>query len=169
MSTLPSVNELPYYNTKTAASIDLLNSNKPYIEFISGHIVSNNTLSELDKPIALKMVQMKTPYLREISNASTFSSTLMIGIYSFLISMLLHILLKFSLHRFKNLHRFKQYSFFESQTKEKIELKSVLSAAHKIDQLRTHPDSPWKDKCVYIPEHHTDRMSNPQYVSPSCV
>ena len=128
LSTLPSVAELPFYNTKTFAAIDLLKSIKHEIKYINNPSRANDSRFALAQPIAAKMVQMKTPFLREINKASTFTTTLLIGVCSFLISMILHALLTLLLHRCKSLHRFKPFSFFDTETKEKVSLKPVLSA-----------------------------------------
>ena len=170
LSTLPSVAELPFYNTKTSAAIDLLKSIKHDIKYINNPSRANDSLFALAQPIAAKMVQMKSPFLREINKASTFTTTLLIGVCSFLISMILHALLTLLLHRCKSLHRFKPFSFFDTENKEKVSLKPVLSAPlEKIDYFRTHKDNHWRDKCIYLPEETVTNMhmNSSMYASPS--
>ena len=170
LGTLPPVNELPYYNTKAEASIALIKSVKPEIKTLERAEINNEKLHELAIPIVQNMVEMKPPFMREINNASAVTTTLIIGVCSFVISLILHIILMIIIHRCKRLHRFKPFSFFDPQSNQKIRLKPLFTTNrdHMID-IPNHPRNPWKNKCVVVDprtfglEQHSNTPTSPSY------
>ena len=164
LGTLPSVNDLPYYNTKAEASIELIKSVMPQIKSIQNTPYNNATLSAIARPMTRHMIMMKPAFMREINNASTITTTLTIGLCSFIVSLILHIALMFIMHRCKKLHRFRPFEFVDPYSKQKIRLNPVFTAPADMVDIETHPHNPWKNKCKVVPiEHFQTPKRTPKY------
>ena len=87
LSILPPLDQLPTYNTKTSANLDLLHSLKNDIAFLSmPTLLSAADLHKVAGPIALKMIDLKSPLQQQISAASNFKTSLYVGLVSFTVS-----------------------------------------------------------------------------------
>ena len=98
------------------------------------------------------MTSLKNPFKRELSHVTSFTSTIVIGIASFIISMLLHLLFMYLFHRCNSLHKFMPFKHVykdKDNVKHKIPLKPVLSVpTHHIDIIRNDPNFRWQNRCL---------------------
>ena len=75
LSILPPIEQLPTYNTKTSANLDLLHSLKNDIAILSMPTLSSAAdLHKVAAPIALKLIDLKPTLQQQISAASNFKS-----------------------------------------------------------------------------------------------
>ena len=80
------------YSTKSQANIGLLHSIKDDITYLPPVSVKVDVLYDLAKSIALKMTDMKRSYKREPASQSNIITTFILGVISFIFSILLHLL-----------------------------------------------------------------------------
>ena len=161
LSVLPSIDELPSYSTKSQANLALLKSIKHEIKYLtpSSH-QTDDTLQILAKPIALKMTEIKAPYKRHFGAFTTITTSLIIGISSFFISMLLHILITFLFVRYAPVRRFLTFTHTDSVTKRKFKLHPLLTIHddHHDAFEETRPDN--KLPHVVLPRSKFYRPNN---------
>ena len=167
LSVLPSINELPSYNTKSLANLDLLRSLKHEMKYISPTALQTpDALRTLAQPIALKMTDLKNPLKREFSHIPTFKTALIMGLTSFLISMLLHLLFMYLFHRYNNLHKFMpfKHTLKTDDKKIKVPLHPVLWVhSDHLNAITADPKFRWRNKCRIAthnpstePQHYTE-------------
>ena len=111
LSTLPPLSDLPSYNTKSAANLDLLRTMKLEIRYLpTTSAQSPEALRTNAEPIAIKMIELKQPFQDRLAKTSTRKMTVLIGLGSFIISMLLHLLFMYLFHRYHKLHNFMPFA-----------------------------------------------------------
>ena len=79
LTLLPNISDLPHYNTKSTASIDLLRDVREAL--IYGPEVGNiDSLVEIARPLASKMTLLQPKISEQLSNVPSFSSILFMSI-----------------------------------------------------------------------------------------
>ena len=160
LSVLPSIEELPSFSTKSSANLAFLRSLKKELKYIpQTSLQDREALQKLAEPIVMQMTSLKNPFKRELSHVTSFTSTIVIGIASFIISMLLHLLFMYIFHRCNNLHKFMPFKHVykdKDNVKRTIPLKPVLSVpTHHMDILRTDPRKCLLHENVTNDQHYT--------------
>ena len=159
LSVLPSLNELPSYNTKSLANVDLRRSLKHELKNISLTVLKTpDALRTLAQPIALKMTDLKKPLEREFSHVPTFKTNLLMGLAKFFISMLLHLLFMYIFHRYHNLHKFMpfKHTLKTKDKKIKVPLHPILSVPpDHIEAIKADPKFRWRNKCRMATHNHS--------------
>ena len=98
LTLLPNISDLPNYNTKSTASIDLLRDVREAL--IYGPEVGNiDSLVEIARPLASKMTLLQPKISEHLSNIPSFSSILFMSIVSFIGSTIIHVLLTILYYR----------------------------------------------------------------------
>ena len=155
--TLPPLAHLPLYNTKSSANLDLLRTMKHEIKFLpSTAAQSSDSLRTLAQPIALKMVELKHPLQERLSNTPTLKMTFLIGLSSFIISMLLHLLFMYLFHRYHSLHKFMPFSHVvkdkKTNTSHKVRLRPTLQVEPRhLQTIQDDKSFRWQNRCVLAP------------------
>ena len=108
-SLLPTVDELPYYNTKVEANMKLLKSVKLELQAQPQYGYKKN-IQQIAEPIAQKLTMLKPSFEKQFNNYLSWKSHLVIGIAVFNVSAVLHLGLMFALHRYEKLHTFQPFS-----------------------------------------------------------
>ena len=100
LSTIPEINELPYFESKTDAGIRLLEQVK--IKLIDSPIVTNmEQLDEISKPIADGMKLLKPTLTEKLESYVPIKLSLILTVIVFIGSTLLQCLCTYLFHRFK--------------------------------------------------------------------
>ena len=127
-SVLPPLDKLPTYNTKTSANLNLITTLQKDVAFLKmSQPSSSEDIKVLAKPIAMKMVDLKRPFRRQLSSMSNFTTSIWMGIASFVISMLLHLLVGYIYHRVHHYQKMLQLRPRHPRHDNPISLKPVLS------------------------------------------
>ena len=71
---------------------------------------SPEALRALAEPIAMQMVELEQPIQARLAQTSTLKMTIILGLGSFIISMLLHLLFMYLFHRYHSLHKFMPFT-----------------------------------------------------------
>ena len=69
-------------------------------------LIDREALQKIAQAIVMQMTALKNRFTRELSHVTSFTSTIIMGTASFIISMLLHLLFMYSFHRCIILHEF---------------------------------------------------------------
>ena len=99
-SLLPTVDELPYYNTKVGANMKLLKTVKLELQAQTRYGYQKN-IQQIAELIAQKLTKLKLPFEKQFNIFLSRKSHLVIGIAAFNLSAVLHLALMFALHRYK--------------------------------------------------------------------
>ena len=90
ISTLPTVKELPYYNTNVEVNLKLLRSVK--LEHQAQPQYGNEkNIQQITEPIAQKLTMPKPSFKKQIINYITWKRLLVFGIAVFILGELLHL------------------------------------------------------------------------------
>ena len=88
-------------------------------------------LHALAEPIAMQMVELKQPIQARLAQTSTLKMTFLLGLGSFILSLLLHLLPMYLFHRYHSLHKFMPFTHLlkdkENETTQKNHLTTDLS------------------------------------------
>ena len=158
LSTLPPLDKLPSYNTKSSANLDLLRTMKQEIKYLpSTSAQSPEALRALAEPIAMQMVELKQPIQARLAQTSTLKMTILLGLGSFIISMLLHLLFMYLFHRYHSLHKFMPFTHLLNDTENKQTHKITLQPtfhvpAEHITCLQDDESFAWRDRCFLAPQ-----------------
>ena len=104
-SLLPTVDELPYYNTKVEANMKLLKSMKLELQ-AQPRYDYKKSIQQIAERIAQKVTMLKPSFEKQFNNYIPWKSHLVIGIAVFILIALLHLRLMFGLHRYKKIRNF---------------------------------------------------------------
>ena len=149
-SLLPTVEELPYYNTKVEANMKLLKSLKLELQAQPQYGYKKN-IQQIAEPIAQKLTMLKPSLEKQFNNYISWKSHLMIGIAVFILSALLHLGLMLALHRYKKLHKFQPFS--HKLDKEKIPLKPIMVVEDQhLDRVQNDENFQWGNHSLLLPE-----------------
>ena len=149
-SLLPTVEELPYYNTKVEANMKLLKSLKLELQAQPQYGYKKN-IQQIAEPIAQKLTMLKPSLEKQFNNYISWKSHLMIGIAVFILSALLHLGLMLALHRYKKLHKFQPFS--HKLDKEKIPLKPIMVVEDQhLDRVQNDEKFQWRNHSLLLPE-----------------
>ena len=150
LSILPPLDQLPTYNTKTSANMDLLHTLKSDQAFLSMPTLSTaSDLHKVAEPIALKMINLKPPIQQQISAASNFKTSLYMGLVSFTVSMLLHLLVGFLYHKFAHFKNILPLRF--RQNDQQIRLKPLVTTVSENEYFELHKDARIQKKSHLLP------------------
>ena len=122
-SLLPTVDELPYYNTKLEANMKLLKSVKLELQTQPQYGYRKN-IQQIAEAIAQKLTMLKPSFEKQFKNYLSWKSQLVSGNAVVILSAVLHLGLMLALHRYKKLHKFQPLS--HKLDKQKIPLKPIM-------------------------------------------
>ena len=122
-SLLPTVDELPCYNTKVEANMKLLKSVKLELQAQPQYRYKKN-VQQIAEPIAQKQTELKPSFEKQFNNYISWKNHLVIGIAVFILIALLQLGLMFALHRHKKPHKLQTFSHMLDN--QKIPLKPIM-------------------------------------------
>ena len=166
LSVLPSIEELPSFSTKSSANLAFLRSLKKELKYIpQTSLQDREVLQKLAEPIVMQMTALKNPFRREFSHVTLFTSTIIIGIASFIISML-HLLFMYIFHRCNNLHKFMPFKHtYKDEMQHKVKLKLVPSVPKQhLSVIQNDPNFRWQGRCL-LTEHPNDTHDDQRYTT----
>ena len=158
LSTLPPLEKLPSYNTKSSANLDLLRTMKQEIKYLpTTSAQTPEALRALAEPIAMQMVELKQPIQARLAQTSTMKMIIVLRLGSFIISMLLHLLFIYLFHRYHSLHKFMPFTHLlkdkENKQTHKITLQPTIHVpAEHITCLQDDESFAWRDRCFLAPQ-----------------
>ena len=125
-------------------------------------------LQKFAEPNVMHMTALKNPFRRELSHVTPFTSTILIGIASFIISMLLHLLFMYIFHRCNNLHKFMPFKHTykdKDEMQQKVKVKHVLSVPKQhLSVIQNDPNFRWQGRCL-LTEHPNDTHDDQRYTT----
>ena len=149
-SLLPTVDELPYYNTRVEANIKLLHTLKLELQSQPDKTYRDD-LTLIAKPIADKLTALKPSLEKQFNDYISWKSHLAIGLVVFCVSTALHIGLTYALHRYKRLHKFLPFSHKLDQ--QKVQLKPIMMVEDEhLEGLQKDEKFRWRNQSLLIPE-----------------
>ena len=122
------MDQLPHYNTRVEANIELLNSLKLELQSQPDHSYRSD-LNYIAQSFAQKHTALKPPLKKQFNYHLSWKSHLAIGLVVFFVSTALHLGVTYALHRNKRLHKFLPLS--HNLDKQKVTLKPIMMV--KID------------------------------------
>ena len=136
LSTLPPLDKLPSCKINSSANLDLLRTMKQDIKFLPKTSAQTpEALRALVETIAMQMVELKQPIQARLAQTSTLKMAFLLGLGSFIISMLLHLLFMYLFHRYHSLHKFMPFTHLlkdkENKTTQKITLQPTFHVPQK--------------------------------------
>ena len=151
-SLLPTVDELPYYNTEVEANMKLLKFVKLELPAQPQYGYKKN-IPQIAEPSAQKLKTLKPSFEKQFNNYISWKSHLVNGIAVFILSALLHLGLMFVLHRYKKLHRFRRFP--RKLDNQKIPLKPIMIVGDQhLDRVRSDEKFQWGNQSLLLPESH---------------
>ena len=163
-SLIPTVDQLPHYNTRVEANIQLLNSLKLELQSQPDHSYRSD-LNYIAQPIAPKLTAVKPSLEKQFDNYLSWKNHLAIGLVVFLVSGALHLGVTYALHSYKRLHKFIPFSHkLDNQT---VPLKPVMMVEDKhLEGLENDEKFPWRNQSLLIPESQLRETRNPEPDAP---
>ena len=140
---LPTVDEIPTYNTKIDASIDVLRSVREKFKILpsSGY---QESLEEIVRPIVSEMRQLKPTLVRQMESYSPIKQSLVVSMISFIVSIGLHILFFYLYHRYSGVRNLMLHFLkIKNNDKKQIPLKPSMfydSDKHGNIDVNDHDD-----------------------------
>ena len=134
-SLIPTVDQLPHYNTRVEANIQLLSSMKLELQSQPDNSYRSD-LNYIAQPIAQKLTALKPSLEKQFNNYLSWKSHLAIGFVVFFVSTALHLGVTYALHRYKRLPKF--LPFFHKLDNQKVSLKPIM-------MVEDHYLEGWKD------------------------
>ena len=98
LSLIPTVNQLPHYNTRVDANIQLLSSLSLELQFQPDHSYQSD-LNYIAQPIAQKLTALKPSLEKQFNRNLYWKTHLAFGLVVFLVSTALHLGVTYALHR----------------------------------------------------------------------
>ena len=152
LSVLPPLEDLPTYNTKTSANLDLIHTLQNDVTFLQlSQTSSSDDIKAIAQPIAMKMVDLKRPLQKQLSSMSNFTTSLWMGVTSFVISCLLHLLVGYLYHLFTHFKRILPLRHRHPHNDKKIRLRPVLTTDNDDDYLHLKKDPKLHKKTHLLP------------------
>ena len=164
LSEIPNVDELPYFDSKAAAGVELMHTLKEKLKY-HPPISDVDSLRKIAKPIALEMTQLKIPMKRELDSYLTLKLSLKLSIMGFIGTNIIHFTVLYIFHRFHFLKKF--VPKFLLVNKQQIPIKTIVAVpSDKIEQIQRAKHK-WQKHAIIVSENHitNPNKSNPEYKS----
>ena len=151
-SFIPKVNQLPHYNTRVEANVQLLKSLKLELQS-QPDLSSRKDLNYIAQPIAQRNTVLK-PYLeKQFNNYLSWQSHFTIGLVVFRVTTALHLGITYTLHRFKKLHKF--LPICQKLDNQKVQLKQLMMFEDQhLEGLQNAENFQWRNQGLLIPESY---------------
>ena len=163
-SLIPTVDQLPHYNTRVEANIQLLSSLKLELQSQPDNSYRSD-LNYIAQPIAQKLTALKPSLEKQFNNYLSWKSHLAIGLVVFFVSTALHLGVTYALHRYKRLHKFLPFS--HKLDNQKVSLKPIMMVEdHYLEGLENDEKFPWRNNSLLIPESQLKETRNPEPDAP---
>ena len=149
-SLIPTVDQLPHYNTRVEANIQLLNSLKLELQSQPDHSYRED-LNYIAQPIAQRLTALKPSLEKQFNNYLSWKSHLAIGLVVFFESTALLLGITYALHRYKKLHKFLPFS--HKLENQKVQLKPIMMVEDQhLHGLENDEKFRWRNQSLLIPE-----------------
>ena len=147
LTTLPEVENLPYFTSKTDASVHLLRNMRSKLQKLP-HVDDSAMLKEIAEPMAYDMQLLKPSLVKELDSYLPLKMSLIISVCSFLGSMVLHLLCMYLYHRCHTVRRLVPRIL--KLDKEKIKMKPVVTVdAEHYPKVTKHKKN-WTKRFVVL-------------------
>lgn len=124
LSSIPQVDDLPYFTSRTEASVEMLRTVRTKLQQMP-QIADNTDLAKIAEPIAVEMTMLKPSLKQHFESYLPLKMSITISIASFIGSMTLHIGFMYLYHRFRVFRNL--VPRFMSVDNEKIKMKPVVT------------------------------------------
>ena len=149
VSLISTVDQLPHYNTRVDADIQLLNSLKLELQSQPDHSYRSD-LNYIAQPIAQKFRALTPSVKKQFNNYLSFKIHLAIALVVFLVSKTLHLGVIYALDRYKSFH--KTLPFYHKLDKQKMPLKPIrMLENQRLKGLENDEEFPWRNQNLLIP------------------
>ena len=154
LSELPPIDSLPYFETRTTASVNLLRKVREKM-LLNPVVTKSEHLSNIAKPIAHEMTMFKLSLMKEFSSYVPIKLSLSLTVVVFILNLILHALFLWLYHRFRIIRQLVP-SFLKHDDNTKIGVKP--------DQFKDDINPKWKRKFHILSEQiqsfRSSRASN---------
>ena len=154
ISTVPELDQLPYYKSKADANIALFQQMKLELTMMSVDNLQQNDYDKIAKPLVHKMQLLKPTLIDKLDSYVPIKVSLSLTIFVFIGNLLLHILVMYLYHKFKFIRNLTPK--FMKSTDTKIPVKQVMSVTKDQFPLVQSVDHKLKRKITFINESTTD-------------
>ena len=158
-SLIPIVNQLPHYNIRVEANLQLLNSLNLQLYSPPDHSYHSD-LNYMAQPIAQKLTPLKLSPEKQFKNSLSWKIHFAVDLVVFLVSTTLHLSVSYPLHRYKKLQSFLPFS--HKLDKRKVPLKPIMMVEDQhLEGLENDEKFPSRDQSLLIPESQITETLNP--------
>ena len=159
ISTVPDLDQLPYYKSKADANIALFQQMKLELTMMSVHNLRQEDYDKIAEPIVHKMQLLKPTLIEKLDSYVPIKVSLSLTVFVFIGNLLLHILVMYLYHKFQFIRNLTPK--FLKSPESKIPIKQVLSVAKDQFPLVQSMDHKLKNKMTFINESTTDEETIP--------
>ena len=150
LSSMPDIQELPYFTSKTEANVELLRTIRSKLQSMP-QIGDSSRLESISEPIAVDMTLFKPSLKQELSSYLPLKLSLIITIASFAGSMGLHVLFIYAYHRFHAVR--KLVPSFMKFEKKNIKVKPLVTVDEEHYPTIQRNKKKWKKKMFVVKGH----------------
>ena len=155
ISTVPELDQLPYYKSKADANIALFQQMKLELTMMSVDNLQQNDYDKIAKSTLVHKMQLLKPTLIDkLDSYIPIKVSLSLTIFVFIGNLLLHILVMYLYHKFNFIRKLTPK--FMKSTDTKIPVKQVMSVTKDQFPLVQSMDHKLKRKITFINESTTD-------------
>ena len=161
---IPIVDQLPHYNTRVEANIQLLKSLK--LELQSEPDLSyQKDLNYIAQPIAQRLTALKPPLEKQFNNYLSWKSHLAVGLIVLFVSTSLPLGITYRLHRYKKLHKIIPFS--HKLGNQKVQLKPLLMVDDQyLEGLQNDKNFLWRNQSLLFPVSQLQEPRERRYQEP---
>ena len=159
ISTVPDLDQLPYYKSKADANIALFQQMKLELTMMSVDNLRQEDYDKIAEPIVHKMQLLKPTLIEKLDSYVPIKVSLSLTVFVFIGNLLLHILVMYLYHKFQFIRNLTPK--FLKSPESKIPIKQVVSVAKDQFPLVQSMDHKLKNKMTFINESTTDEETIP--------
>ena len=159
ISTVPDLDQLPYFKSKADANIALFQQMKLELTMMSVDNLRQEDYDKIAEPIVHKMQLLKPTLIEKLDSYVPIKVSLSLTVFVFIGNLLLHILVMYLYHKFQFIRNLTPK--FLKSPENKIPVKQVVSVATDHFPLVQSMEHKLKNKMTFINESKTDEDTIP--------
>ena len=159
ISTVPDLDQLPYFKSKADANIALFQQMKLELTMMSVDNLQQEDYDKIAEPIVHKMQLLKPTLIEKLDSYVPIKVSLSLTVFVFIGNLLLHILVMYLYHKFQFIRNLTPK--FLKSPENKIPVKQVVSVATDHFPLVQSMEHKLKNKMTFINESKTDEDTIP--------